>query len=149
MLSVGFDLETEAGYIHFAGRKLEKGKFTSSIWNVYLKPIEPDPTLKTQPENPDEEDPNEESTNQGTSDVYKEDYPKEDYLKKTNDKYIAIPKNRENDSQQIIPFKKQRPRDLIFEALCQACHINMKELTQSSRGPLNKVVKQARFARAH
>jgi len=58
----------KAGYLHFAGRELEAGKYTSSIWNVYLTPIEPDCSYV---ENPTKEIPSEERTH-----VNKEDYPK-------------------------------------------------------------------------
>ena len=41
-----------------------------------------------------------------------------------------------------------RPRDLIFEAVCEASNINIEELTSSGRGPLNRACAELRGVHA-
>ena len=44
------------------------------------------------------------------------------------------------------PVAKERPRDLIFEALCEATGVEAKSLTKSGRGSLNVALRDIRAA---
>ena len=49
----------------------------------------------------------------------------------------------------IAPIPPPRPRDEIWDAVVDACGINMKEITSASRGACNKAVKELRAANAN
>ncbi len=57
-------------------------------------------------------------------------------LTKPNELDIATEQNSAAET------KRTRERDLLFEAVCQACHIDWKELTPSGRGAVGKAVKE-------
>ena len=58
-------------------------------------------------------------------------------------------KGREGEGNIIAPGEpvaKERPRDLIFEALCEATGVEAKSLTKSGRGSLNGALRDNRAA---
>ena len=58
-------------------------------------------------------------------------------------------KGREEEGNIIAPGEpvaKERPRDLIFEALCEATGVEAKSLTKSGRGSLNVALRDIRAA---
>lgn len=51
---------------------------------------------------------------------------------------------RSKSKSKSESFAADRPRDEIFDALCETCRIDPKELTSSARGAVNKAVKELR-----
>jgi biotin operon repressor len=54
------------------------------------------------------------------------------------------PKNENQELHAAPPKSERRTKDNLFEAVAKACGINLTSLTRSSRGQLNKAVKELR-----
>jgi len=160
----------EAGYIHFCGRVVEKGRFTSSEWNIFLIPECPDPSLsdvdiphteKPHVEKPHEENTHVEKPREGNNHVYKENQSKKTNLRKPIQELRETSSRQEivltKPSQEILVTKSTasqtthkivKHRDELFEAVCQACGSDWNEITNVERARLNKAVKELRDAGA-
>lgn len=64
-----------------------------------------------------------------------------------------IKKGKDKDKDKVMestapgePVAKERPRDLIFEALCEATGVEAKSLTKPGRGALNAALRDIRAA---
>lgn len=155
----------EAGYIHFCGRVVEKGRFTSSEWKVFLIPECGDPSLtnggEPHVENTREENGREDITGEENIHVYKENQYKKTNLRKPTQELRETSSRQGNvstkPSQEILVTKSTstetthkivKHRDELFEAVCQACGSDWNEITNVERARLNKAVKELRDAGA-
>lgn len=64
--------------------------------------------------------------------------------------HLTIPNELDIASEKISSAKDppKRPPDLIFEAVCEVCGINPRDLTKTQRGPLNRAVKELKDVKA-
>jgi hypothetical protein len=57
---------------------------------------------------------------------------------------VGSPLAPASPNAEVVPFSSGRPRDLLFEALMDACRIDRESLTDSSRGAYNRALKDIR-----
>ncbi len=142
----GIDELIARGYLEWNRSKDDTGRFNVEI-NVFL-PGEETPQEKTT----SGEIPlrnivdNKELTNKGLildkelTNIAKS----ENFAEQAKEENQPIVLFEEPVEQEIVPVKKSRKPDLLFEAVCKACYIDYKELSKSGRGQLNKLMSEFR-----